>query len=220
MNENNSMESPLFNVMGKLLDVLIMSVLFWVCCIPIFTVGASISALYTNCLKMAEDKEGYAFQGFFQAFRSNFRRVTLPWLIMLAIGIGLGIDGYFCIFGTGFWSYALRWAFLVLLIAYMAVFTYVFPVASRCIVSTKRLFIMSYVMAFKELPWTILMIVISLALMIFGIFVYQPAFIIAPGVSAFLHSYIFKRIFEKYNLVAPERDEEEEEEGTESDREA
>ncbi len=207
--ETSWMETPLYSMMGKILDVLILSVLFWVSCIPVFTAGASLSALYVNCLKIAEDRQSYVFQGFFRAFRNHFKRATSAWLVMLGIGIGLAIDGYYCIFGKGFWSYAFRWAFLVLLAAYLAVFTYLFPLAARCIVSTKRLFVMSYVMALKELPKTILMIGISISCIAFGLFVYQPAVIAAPGIIALIHSYLFKQIFKKYHLDIPEPEREE-----------
>ena len=52
--------------------------------IPIFTIGASTTALYSVMLKMINKEEGPIFRSFVKAFRSNFKQATLSWLVILA----------------------------------------------------------------------------------------------------------------------------------------
>ena len=69
--------------------------LLWILCsLPVFTIGASTTALYYVTLKMVQDEESNITAMFFRAFRENFRQATTLWLIMLGIGLLLAGDGY------------------------------------------------------------------------------------------------------------------------------
>ena len=50
-----------------------LNILWFICCIPIITAGASTTALFYVTLKLARDEEGNVFKQFFQAFKSNFK---------------------------------------------------------------------------------------------------------------------------------------------------
>ena len=50
------MDNGFFRTLGKLADLMILNILFIVCSIPIFTIGASLTAMYYVTLKMAEMK--------------------------------------------------------------------------------------------------------------------------------------------------------------------
>ena len=67
-----SLDSPLMRFLSRLSDIFILNVLFLLCCIPVVTIGASATALYTVTLKMARNEESYITKGFFKAFKSNF----------------------------------------------------------------------------------------------------------------------------------------------------
>lgn len=60
-----SIEGKFFGTISRLGDLVILNILFLVCCIPIVTIGASITAMYSVTKKMTEDKEGYILKVFF-----------------------------------------------------------------------------------------------------------------------------------------------------------
>ena len=69
--------------------------LFWVICsIPIFTIGASTTALYYASLKVLRNEENHVVAMFFRSFKENFKQATQLWLIMLGAGLFLTGDGY------------------------------------------------------------------------------------------------------------------------------
>lgn len=70
-----------FSLMG---DIMLLNVLFIVCSLPVLTIGASASALYTVTLRLAEGDDRGIWKPFFRAFRSNFGKATGEWLILLA----------------------------------------------------------------------------------------------------------------------------------------
>ena len=68
--------------------------LWFMCCIPVFTIGAATTALYYTVNKSIKNDRGYASSEFFSAFKSNFKQSTVIWLIFLAIYALLGFDYY------------------------------------------------------------------------------------------------------------------------------
>ena len=81
--------------------IVLLHILWIICSLPIVTIGASTTALYSSCMKRIRRDEGYITGNFFRAFKSNFRQSTLIWLLLLAVGgilymdlwIGLSVEG-------------------------------------------------------------------------------------------------------------------------------
>ena len=84
-----SMDSPFFSFMSRLADIVLLNLLYIICCLPVFTIGAATSALYYQVMKMSKNEESYVFRGFFKAFRENFKKATPAWLILLGIAVFL-----------------------------------------------------------------------------------------------------------------------------------
>lgn len=87
-------DNIVFQMLGKLVDCVWVSILWVICCIPVFTIGASTTALYYTVHKSIRGDRGYTTRTFFGAFRDNFKAATLPYLIWLAVMIVLGCDAY------------------------------------------------------------------------------------------------------------------------------
>ena len=83
----NMMDNVVVRALSKLGDMICLNVMWLVCCIPVVTIGASTTALYTVMLKLVKNEEGYVFRGFLKAFKTNFKQSTIIWLIVLALGI-------------------------------------------------------------------------------------------------------------------------------------
>ena len=52
------MDSPLMRFLTKIADLMVLNILFCVTSIPLITIGASWTALYSVTLKMVRDEEG------------------------------------------------------------------------------------------------------------------------------------------------------------------
>ena len=68
-----NLDSPIGRAMNTVADVMILSVLWLVCSLPIFTAGAATTALYYASIRSVR-QEGSVFKDFFRAFRDNFRQ--------------------------------------------------------------------------------------------------------------------------------------------------
>lgn len=85
-------DTPLMRTLSTLFDLLVLSLLFLLCSVPLVTIGASLTALYGSCARLAAG-EGAGAAGFFRLFRSRFKRSTLAWLVFLAAAAFLYLDG-------------------------------------------------------------------------------------------------------------------------------
>ena len=61
--------------LNRFADLMILNLLFLLTSIPIFTIGASLTALYSVCFRLGTDREGSTFRDYFAAFKENFARL-------------------------------------------------------------------------------------------------------------------------------------------------
>lgn len=173
-----------------------LNVLWFFCCLPIVTAGASTTALFYVTLKMAKDEEGNVTKSFFRAFRQNFKKATVIWLILLALGIVLALDGYIFYhmrFENAFW--AVRTAvFLVALAAYAIVMMYIFPLLARFENTVKAMFLNSIMLGMRFLLCTVAMAVIYFVMAFVIINVFTPIIIFGEGLCALLCSHLLSNI--------------------------
>jgi uncharacterized membrane protein YesL len=92
LNKLFNLDNPVMQFLSAMADLIILNLLTLLCCLPIFTIGASLSAMHYVLLKMARKEESYIAKPFFQAFKDNFKQATGEWLILLLVFAVLGID--------------------------------------------------------------------------------------------------------------------------------
>lgn len=65
--------------MNKVADLCILNIICLVCCIPIVTAGASITAMYYVTLKMVRNEEAYIVRSFLNLLKiiSNRRQLLI-----------------------------------------------------------------------------------------------------------------------------------------------
>lgn len=81
-----SYDSKPMQILNFVGDLIILNVLYLLCCIPVFTIGAAQAGLHTGC-KVLLDKEddSSAAGAFFRGFASGFLKGTAAWGIMSVV---------------------------------------------------------------------------------------------------------------------------------------
>ena len=208
-----SMDNKFFTFMSRVADLMMLNVVFLICCIPIVTIGASCTAMYYVTLKMARNEESYIIKGFFKSFKENFKQSTIIWLIMLVAGIILLMD--FRITGQmkSTLTTVMRYGLMVVAVVYAFVLSYIFPILSKFVNSIKNTFKNSLFMSIKHLPYTFLILIVAVVpagatLMIPIVFAYGLIVWILIGFAliAFINSYFFVKIFDRYIPEETEED--------------
>lgn len=209
-------DNPVWRFIGKFGDLIILNVLWLVCSLPIFTIGASTTAVYYVTLKLARDDDGYTIRSFFKSFKENFKQSTIIWLILLLAGAILGVDLYFfarLFNGSSTVKTVMLTVFLAMALIYAAVAMYIFPLQSRFYNPLKRTFFNAFFMSIRHLFRTIGMIVIDGVLVAAGfVFMIPPVLMIFMlfgfPLLAFINSYILSPVF---NIYMPKEERAEEE---------
>lgn len=89
-----SMDNPFFQFIGKLVDLVWLNILTLVCCLPVFTAGAALSAMYSVLIKMALKEDGVITKPFFRAFKENLKKSTTVWIPSLLILVVMAMNIY------------------------------------------------------------------------------------------------------------------------------
>ena len=152
-----NMDNKFFTVMGRVADLIMLNVVCLICCLPIVTIGASLTALHYVTLKMARNEESYIIRSFFKSFKQNFKQATIINLIMLVIAAILYMDLNIVPNLGGTMSQVLYILFIAFGIIYLMVFLYIYPVLAKFYNSIKNTFRNAFLMSIRHLPYTCLL---------------------------------------------------------------
>ena len=196
-----SYESPFSQVLLKLAYSCYLNLLWLLCSLPVFTVGASTTALYSVTLKIVRDRDGNLTRQFFKAFRENFRQATALWLILLGGGLFLAGDGYILnhLFRSSQGAAAALWTLVSALviaasIAYAVVLLYVFPLTASVVNSNWAMLKNSFLIGTHYLFCTILTAGIHFAMFYVTVSLFTPMMIFGEGLCALLSSYLLSGV--------------------------
>lgn len=216
-----SMDNKFFTFMNKVADLCILNIICLVCCIPIVTAGASITAMYYVTLKMVRNEEAYIVRSFFKSFKDNFKQATIINLIMIAVGAVLYLDLNVSKNMPGSAGQIFHVIFMAFVIIYYVLFLYVYPILARFYNTIRNTIKNALFMAIRHLPYTVVMVLIGLCpLLLLFIDSYQIQstlfvlfLVMGFGVIAYCNSFFLVKIFDHY--MPKEENEEQKSEGTE-----
>lgn len=200
------MDNKFFRFMSRVADLCILNIICVICCIPIITAGASITAMYYVTLKMVRNEEAYIVRSFFRSFRQNFKQATVINLIMLLIGAVLYVDlnvAKAMQGGSGQIFYVIFMAFVLI---YFILFLYVYPVLARFYNTIKNTIRNALFMAIRHLPYTVVMVLIAvcplLLLLVKSYQIQSTLFVLfllmGFALIAYCNSFFLVKIFDIY----------------------
>lgn len=191
-------ENPVWRYLGKIWDAIWLTVLWVVCSLPVITIGAASTAVSYVALKVMKDEEGGLTKQFFHSFKQNFKQATVIWLGALLLTIILAVNFWFYYQMNNTFSKVFMIVLIVISVVFAMVMHYIFPVLAKFDNSTKNLLIMAFVMALKNVNWTVFMVVATVCVFVVGIFVFAPLLVGSIGVLAFIDAWILNHFFDKY----------------------
>lgn len=145
-------ENRFWTFANKVADMVVLGFLCFVCCLPLVTAGAALSAFWRMMLDLARDEEAHLFSGYFRTFRACFLTGTAAGLTHLALAGFLLFDALLCLrMGTRAGAFlAGLFGALLLLLSLSAVWLYPLigsrglrwreAVVNSCILAVRHLF--------------------------------------------------------------------------------
>lgn len=156
-----SPDSKFMEIIGRITDLILLNILFLITCLPVFTIGASVTALYTLCFRLMREEYSGIIKSYFKAFKDNFKQATVIWLLLLAavtpalyyFSLLLQMDSI------------LRYSgFVFVIIAVLGLMTgsYVFPWISQFENSTVQALKNALILSISRLPRSLCVLAINL----------------------------------------------------------
>lgn len=93
-------DNPVMSGILKIINCMLLSVLWLIGCIPVITVGASTCALYYTVEKNIKNDRGYVVSCFCNAYKENLKQATAVSVILLAV-VALFLSDYWILEAWG-----------------------------------------------------------------------------------------------------------------------
>ncbi len=199
------LDNPVLKFLSRLVDLIVLNVIFVISCIPIVTIGAALTSLYYVCITDWDPQNAQLFKRYTKSFKENLKQSTILWLILLAAGIIMGGDVWFSFVqwqNTGIEAYRI-WIVICIIgfIVYLCIFTYVWPLQAKFENTIKKTLQNALIMAVGHLPETVVAWCIA---GVVGYCVYEylvmkaMLFVLVFSVVAYLQSILFRSVFQPY----------------------
>lgn len=204
-----SIDSPLMRGMSKVADLMILNLLVILTCVPVITIGASLSAMHYVLIKLNRNEGTSVFKMYFKSFKENLLQGTVLWLINLVGLLFFSYDVYIFFFAPN----TLPPVALIFVIAVGILFVmtsmYFYPLQARFVnpvgVTLRNAFFIMVI----NFPKSILMIIIYclpvILMMLESLFIPMALLfgITVPGYMAVkLYSKVFAKIEPKEEEIA------------------
>ena len=188
-------------VLNRIADLVGLNLLAILFCIPIITIGASITAVYGCIFRIQEKREGYLTKDFWKLFKECFRSSTIIYLVGVAVVAMLYLD--YQIFATDSRLDILQVLVVAGGIVVAEIFTYAVPMESYFENSLKATVKNALLLGISNIPYTLLMLGINVfpfflvarIPVTFGIW-----FLIGISGVAWINSFFLKKIFSKVRI--------------------
>lgn len=120
-------DGPITSLLSRLTDLLLVNVFWVICCLPIVTIGASTTAMYDVCMRLALHEEIGVIKTFFQSFIRHLKRGTLLFLLAALAAALLIIDFW----AASHWELSFKFVFQVVILSvgyfYVATVSHAIP---------------------------------------------------------------------------------------------
>lgn len=194
-----SQNSGFVKFVNRALDVLLLNILWLAFSIPIITIGASTCAAFSVTLKMVDDEEGYVAKMFVKAFKENFKKGTLMWLISLP-WLLLTLAAWRIVAIAQDYYLLIMIGAIFLTASYIAFNLYAYPLIARYDNSLKNMIKNSLGITLTHFGKTMLIVILvalEILIIIFNRYTLFVGILIGPEFIIYTISGISKRIFQQ-----------------------
>ena len=205
MNQDNK----ILNFFSRIVDLLLLNFLFVITSLPVLTLGASLTALFSVAMKLVRNEESYVSKDYFRAFKKNFFQATVSFWAFALIRALLSGNLMISYQQSGSFYLVLRMISFLFVIFIGIYFLYFFPVLARFYFTTRQILLHIPHMILTHFSNFILLIILLIPLIFLSVYsMFTAACVIVFGcicgfsVYAYVMSMLFRKIFEPYEISA------------------
>lgn len=192
-------------------DVVIISALFLLFCLPVVTIGASTTALYYTVFRKYNKKSDQITKDFIHSLKDNLKNGIIINLIYLIFCGAVGFNIYFAFAGLGNIKLPDWYTLVSLIPLFPVVFTlpFVYPLLARFNNGIKATLKNSFTLCMINFPKFLLIWLIFIVALAISI-AFPPAALLIPAGAMYLTQMITEKAFSKAIEVEKAREEKQE----------
>ncbi len=189
-------ENSFWSFLNRIYNLAFAGLLWFLTSLPLITIGASTTALYSYAFAVTGQRDGYVARTFFASFRKKFAKATVVWIGMLCIFGFLLFDAYLASTGDTLVSKCM--VFLILAVALIAsmIAVHAFPFLSQWDLPYKEMVSSIFLVGVGALPISLTLLVVNLVFFLL-IYAFPPAALFAQGFVAALCALFLQASYSK-----------------------
>ena len=193
-----NLNGSILTTLTRIFDAIVVTVLFLLCCLPVFTIGAASAAMYATMIALAGDSCTSVVRCFFDAFRSNFKQATLFLFPILLVGAVVAVDIVVC------WGFEMESSLILAVMQGLTVFCtclytamsiYIFAGLAVYRVTWKQALTNALYWCFRKLPSTAGLVLLTTAMFVSVVILWFFSFPVIV-LCLYLQGKLLQKIFE------------------------
>ncbi len=206
-----NLHGKLADLFSLIVDLVILNVLFVLTSLPVITLGASVTALYSVTLRRVRGEETSIAKAYFLAFKGNFLPATGGLLLLGIPSVLMGLNLMI--------SYGREEGYMMVLFSISLFFLCVFGIAMLYFFPILARFKFTVVQVMRHIPhmvfthfgcFVMILACMGVAAAVFLLYVkaalimMELSFVIGWALMAFVKSFFFRLIFDSYEKTEEE----------------
>lgn len=191
-------ESRGWDVLNAVGQLIVASIIWGICCLPVFTIGPACTALYYSTVKVVRRGRGTVWGEFFRSFKQNFWQgviLNLCFLAATALVALIALPHLSALRQTGEVGGMLYVCFGLVLL-YIWLVPYVYPVLSRFAYNNLDVLKYSLYIGVKHFGKTLLLMIMLAAMAVLAVS-NGALLIFLPGAYCFAASLLLEPLFKE-----------------------
>ncbi len=192
-------DTPVLLMLAKACNIILLTLVWAVCCAPVVTIGAATTALYTVMWRISAGQDVRVIREFWDAMRTNWKIATASWGIMLLVGLLLA-GNMVALSGVQAPPALLtlmKGAAGLVLISYLIVLHYLFAGIAKYYVTISQAFKNAWLWGMASLPRTLVLFCLS-AVSVILVYFLEWISIVLLAYTIYLQAVILNHIFLQY----------------------
>ncbi len=212
MKDKITWDSPFIKGLGKITDLIILSIIYCLSCLPIITIGTATTALYYSVVKSVRKGRSTPVKEYFSAFKENFVQGLIVGTIQLVvkglliynilITANMNLKNINSDLTTSLFAKIqgnfLIYFYIVLLILSFFISLYLYPFLSRYNFKILNLYLVSTYCVFKHLLTSVTVAILSISALLAVFYSFLTLTIIMPALATLIISIAMEKVLKQY----------------------
>ena len=196
-------DHPFLRLLSRIADLFVLNLMTLVLCLPIITIGASITAAHYTALKLHRG-ENYVMPNFWKSFKENFKQSTIIWTIFALFFVVEYLAFITLSNGTSETDLTMQGVIVATGVFGVCFMLWVFPLQSKFVNKIPKTIYTSFIMTFKHIIRTVLLLAVFVLPFLLPAEGFPVILLFGFSVPIYLSAMIYNKPFKKMEKIVLE----------------